>query len=255
MTIMMVPDGADRSRGIRVRTWQLRLLAIVLVLIVLGIIIFFSAYSKVIARAVMTDKLKAENERLKRYYFKVQLLEENLKQTREIVTRLTQLAGIDYEFAELPDDSTIFASLEQQSPAVISRSGGNDFTVPDGLPIQGFVTQGFEISDPDRFHPGIDIACAVGTPVLATAAGEVVYSQYDTTYGNMMIIRHSDSVTTVYGHNDTLLAGVGQAVPAGARIALSGNTGKSTAPHLHYEVRLNEKPINPMESLNHDQEE
>ncbi|RME27513.1 MAG: M23 family metallopeptidase, partial [Candidatus Zixiibacteriota bacterium] len=59
---------------------------------------------------------------------------------------------------------------------------------------------------------------------------------------------HNDSVSTVYGHNDSLLVTVGQQVSVGSRIALSGNTGKSTAPHVHYELRINDKPINPLEN-------
>jgi len=63
----------------------------------------------------------------------------------------------------------------------------------------------------------------------------------------MIIIKHNDSISTLYGHNDTLLVETGEPVSAGSRIALSGNTGKSTAPHLHYEIRINDNPINPLE--------
>ncbi len=248
VTILFVPDGAETRRGFRVRQWVLRLAGILFVLVLLGIVIFFSAYSKVIARAAMTDKLRVENERLKRYYYKVQMLEENLNQTREIVSRLTKLAGIDYEFPEIPDDSTFFASLDKQPPAVIPRTSKVALSVPVGLPIQGFITQDFDVTDSEHYHPGVDIACAVGTPILTTAAGVVTFAGYDSTYGNMLVIQHNDSVTTIYGHNDTLLVKVGQHVPAGARVALSGNTGKSTAPHLHYEIRINNKPINPMDN-------
>ena len=101
----------------------------------------------------------------------------------------------------------------------------------------------------DGFHPGVDIACAVGTPVLSTAAGTVISVAYDSVYGNVVVVGHSDSVTTVYGHNDSVLVEVGEKIMAGSRVALSGNTGISTAPHLHYEVRINEKPIDPLESL------
>jgi murein DD-endopeptidase MepM/ murein hydrolase activator NlpD len=94
----------------------------------------------------------------------------------------------------------------------------------------------------------------VGTPVLATGAGTVIYTGYDSTYGKILVIQHNDSLTTVYGHNDSLLAEQGQPVMAGSRIALSGNSGKSTAPHLHYEVRINDQPINPLETT-YDQKE
>jgi murein DD-endopeptidase MepM/ murein hydrolase activator NlpD len=247
VTVMLIPEGADAGRRLRVRQWVLKAMGIGAVLLLLGIIIFFSAYSKIMVRAAMTDKLKAENEQLLRYQYKVKILEENLKDMRQIVTRLTKLAGIDYKFPEIPSDSTLFASLDNSQPVVMSRQG-TDFSVPSGLPVKGFITQGFDVSSRTHYHPGVDIACAVGTPVLATASGLVIFAGTDSTYGQMLVIRHDDSTTTVYGHNDSLLVTTGQEVQAGSRIALSGNSGVSTAPHLHYEIRVNDEPINPLES-------
>jgi murein DD-endopeptidase MepM/ murein hydrolase activator NlpD len=68
------------------------------------------------------------------------------------------------------------------------------------------------------------------------------------------VINHNDSIQTVYGHNDTLLVDVDQQIMAGSRVALSGNTGVSTAPHLHYEVRVNGKPIDPLKTLRYEEE-
>ena len=247
VTFMFIPEGTGSRHEFRMRQWVLKSIIIGFIILLLSIIAFFSFYSSVLARAAMTDKLKSENERLKKYYYKVQLLEENLMQTREIVERLTDMAGIDFEFPEIPDDSTLFASFDKPSQAVLSRPATVDVTIPAGLPLQGFITQDFEIDDVDHFHPGIDLACAIGTPVLATADGIVDFALFDSTYGNMVIIKHNDSTSTIYGHNDTLLVEIGEAVSAGSRIALSGNTGKSTAPHLHYEIRIKNNPINPLE--------
>ncbi len=249
ITLMLIPEGTESRRGFRMRRWVFRLLLGTLIVVLVGIVLFFAFYGKVLTRAALADKLAMENERLLRYQYKVQLLESNLQQAREIVTRLTQLAGINIEFPELPDDSTLFASLDRRGMAVVSRSSGVDISLPAGLPIQGFISQDFEVDDVSHYHPGVDIACAEGTPVLATAAGEVTYADYDsTTYGYMVVIRHNDSITTLYGHNRELLVQAGQVVPAGGRIALSGNTGQSTAPHLHYEIRINDEPIDPLDN-------
>ena len=70
-----------------------------------------------------------------------------------------------------------------------------------------------------------------------------------------MVILSSDSITTVYGHNDSILVKQGQPVLAGTRVALSGNTGRSSAPHMHYEVRINDKPINPLERFYDEQKD
>jgi murein DD-endopeptidase MepM/ murein hydrolase activator NlpD len=129
----------------------------------------------------------------------------------------------------------------------MTRPAGFDFSLPAGLPIDGFVTQKF-IGEGDHFHPGIDIACAEGTPVLATGSGVVDFVGNDSLYGELVVIRHNDSVTTRYGHNKQILVSRGGQIMVGSRIALSGNTGQSTAPHLHYEIRIHDEPINPLDN-------
>ncbi|HWR81803.1 MAG TPA: M23 family metallopeptidase [Candidatus Deferrimicrobium sp.] len=219
-----------------------------IVLVVAGIVIFFILYGKMLSRAAIAERLIEENRRLKRYQYKVKLLEENLTQAQEIVGRLAKLAGIDYTFPDLPDDSALLAQAEPGLAAALPLTAGGNTADPVGLPVRGFVSQGFEVKDRARFHPGIDIVCAEGTPVTAPASGVVVMAAFDSTYGEMVVLRHNDSVSTVYGHNRQLLVKEGDVVQAGSRIALSGNTGKSTAPHVHYEIRLNGEPINPLEN-------
>ncbi len=248
VTIMFIPDGTEERRGIRIRQWVLKAVLGIVLLLVIGIVVFFAFYGKVMSRATMTEKLIEENKKLLRYQYKVMLLEQNLNEARTIVKRVTELAGIDYKFPELPDDSTLFAMMEERPQAVVAHPEGTDLTIPTGLPVQGFISQDFEVEDKNHYHPGVDIACAEGTPVLATANGVVEQAVYDSTYGNLVVLRHNDSITTAYGHNQKILVREGQLVPAGSRIALSGNTGISTAPHVHYEIRIHGKPINPLDS-------
>ena len=253
VTLMLVPDGTEARLSWRVRQWVLYAAIGGVAFLVLVIFLFFIFYGEILRQAAMAERLAAENEALLRYRYKVQLLEENISEARNYVERMANLAGVDFEFPELPHDTILFADLDDTSPAILSRPWSNDLSIPSGLPIRGFVTQDFEIEDSSRFHPGVDIACAIGSPVLSTGAGVVEYVDFDSTYGNTLIIRHNDSITTLYGHNDSVLVVVGQEVLAGSRIALSGNTGRSSAPHMHYEVRINEIPINPLESEYHDE--
>lgn len=246
VTIMLVPDGTEARTGWRMRQWLLRTIVIGITALVVVIILFFAFYGVVLSRAARTEQVIKENNDLKRYYYKVQLLEQNLHQAREVVTRMAKLAGVDFQLPELPDDSTLFAELADEDTSTLSSTP--DWSLPAGLPIQGYVTQQFETEDPARYHPGVDIACAIGTPVLATGSGAVEYIAFDSTYGNMIVLRHNDSVTTVYGHNDRVLAVKGQRVRVGSCIAESGNSGRSSAPHLHYEVRIHGEPINPLDN-------
>lgn len=100
------------------------------------------------------------------------------------------------------------------------------------------------------YHPGIDIANSVGTPIVATADGEVVQSEWYGGYGNMVQIDHGNGIATIYGHNSKLLVHVGQTVKKGQVIAYLGNTGASTGPHCHYEIRVNGTAVNPANFLN-----
>ncbi|HCT3693431.1 TPA: murein DD-endopeptidase MepM [Proteus mirabilis] len=95
-------------------------------------------------------------------------------------------------------------------------------------------------------HKGVDFAMPVGTPVLATGDGEVIVSKYSGAAGNFIAIRHGSQYTTRYMHLRQLLVKPGQRVKRGDRIALSGNTGRSTGPHLHYELWINQQAVNPL---------
>jgi murein DD-endopeptidase MepM/ murein hydrolase activator NlpD len=245
--LMVIPDGAEARRGIRMRLWHYQAILGGFGILILLILLFFIFYGKIMSKAVLADKLQEENERLLKYQYKVQLLEKNLNETRDIVTRLISLAGVDIKFPEMPNDSSLFAQLDEAGMAAVARAAGPDLSVPSGLPVKGFITRALILDDSARFHPGIDIACAEGTPVLATATGEVVMTGFDEVYGNIVVVKHNDSITTLYGHNKEALVEPGEKVLPGSRLALSGNTGKSSAPHVHYEIRVNDEPINPME--------
>lgn len=95
-------------------------------------------------------------------------------------------------------------------------------------------------------HNGVDFAVSRGTPVLVSGDGEVVIAKYSGSAGNFIAIRHGRQYTTRYMHLDKILVRPGQRVKKGTVIALSGNTGRSTGPHLHYELHIDNKPVNPM---------
>jgi murein DD-endopeptidase MepM/ murein hydrolase activator NlpD len=100
-----------------------------------------------------------------------------------------------------------------------------------------------------KFHGGIDIAIPTGTTVKAAAEGIVTFAGWRGGYGNTVIIQHADGSETLYAHNSKLLVAEGQKITAGSPISLSGSTGKSTGPHLHFELRRNGELVNPSKFL------
>lgn len=105
-------------------------------------------------------------------------------------------------------------------------------------------------ADQMQFHKGLDIAVAFGSNVVATAAGTVIFSGQKGGYGNCVIVSHGNGLATLYGHLSQLVAKVNDKVKVGQVIAKSGNSGRSTGPHLHYEVHKNNTPVNPKLFMN-----
>ena len=109
------------------------------------------------------------------------------------------------------------------------------------MPVNGRITSNYgwrqhPIHGDLRHHNGVDIAVPVGTPVKAIAAGTIVFSAARGGYGNLVTVDHGEGLVSHYGHNAELPLAVGERVKAGATVALSGSTGKSTGPHLHFEL-------------------
>ncbi len=128
-------------------------------------------------------------------------------------------------------------------------------STPSVWPVRGWVTSPFgnrtsPFSGILKFHEGIDIAAQTGTPVMAPADGVVIMAGFNTGYGNMTEISHGYGIKTIFAHNSRLNVKAGQRVKRGDVIAYLGDTGSSTGPHLHYEVRLNGLPVNPMRYMN-----
>lgn len=105
-------------------------------------------------------------------------------------------------------------------------------------------------ADQMQFHKGLDIAVAFGSDVRAAAAGTVIFSGQKGGYGNCVIVSHGNGLATLYGHLSQLISKVNDKVKVGQVIAKSGNSGRSTGPHLHYEVHKNNTPVNPRLFMN-----
>ena len=114
------------------------------------------------------------------------------------------------------------------------------------LPVEGKINQGFEEAE-NRRHQGIDFSSVVGTPIKASTAGTVIYSNNTIKgYGYLVILRHSEELVTVYAHNQVNLVEEGAWVEKGQIIGKVGQTGRTSGPHLHFEIRKSNKAIDPL---------
>ena len=127
--------------------------------------------------------------------------------------------------------------------------------LPTGLPVEsGYISSGFgsrvdPFTGSEEPHEGLDLAAAPGTPVLAAATGIVSYADHGGSYGMLVEITHGGGYVTRYAHNASILVQPGETVRQGDTIALLGSTGRSTGPHLHFEVLRDGEPVDPLQYL------
>jgi murein DD-endopeptidase MepM/ murein hydrolase activator NlpD len=196
--------------------------------------------------------------------------------------RLTEMADIDHrEFnfesappaggpegesagisAQIPDLTAMLNDLESKVELrdaqlaalenVILARELNKQIVPDGRPVRaGFISSYFgQRQDPfsghQAFHKGLDFAGKAGAEVVSVAAGVVTFTGHRSGYGSLVEVSHGNGYVTRYGHNQKILVQVGQTVQRGEALALIGSTGRSTGPHVHFEVLRNGRQVNPM---------
>ena len=257
LNVLIIPEGGQPSHNFRISTLALKIAAGVAAVWLLVLLIFTIFYGRLSYQARLCEELRQENERLRDYNIRVVEIEKSFQKNRELTARIAALAGVELEQtgpAILPTfDSIADTNLRQ---VVSGLAGDNPLVtdenpemarVPRGRPLYGWITRQF-IADSTASrgkHDGIDIAVKEGTPVVATATGEVVFAGWDKDYGFLVILDHGNEFRTVYGHNQKVLVSAGDKVYRGQAIALSGNTGRSTAPHLHYGILKNGEPVDP----------
>jgi murein DD-endopeptidase MepM/ murein hydrolase activator NlpD len=134
--------------------------------------------------------------------------------------------------AELNEDGT---------PRTIPYTPSGSDCAPSGNPVDGILTQRFH-----PYHSGIDIAIPLGSAVYATHSGQITFADWSTVGYGYLVIVQSGAFITYYAHNTSFNANVGQYVGKGSIIAWSGSTGNSSGPHVHYEVRINDVPVDPL---------
>lgn len=160
---------------------------------------------------------------------------------------LDRLAGINREATDHAFElQRLLSTLSQQKSLLQS--------IPSAAPVDGWITSGFGVrvspfTGEKTMHAGIDIAAPVGTPILAPADGVVIFTGAKAGFGNFIMIAHGYGVVSRYGHNHQNMVQPGQRVARGEQIATVGETGRSTGPHVHYEVMINGKVENPQKFI------
>jgi len=187
---------------------------------------------------------------------KINIDHETLKGLKEpskygLIFSLNKIStSLALSFKEAEDTKLSLKELKERVAEIQKKMAGT----PSIWPIRGRISSrfGFRWSPWRGFHTGVDIQASYGTPIKVTADGVVAYAGWRQGYGKAVIIDHGNNFSTWYGHASAFTVRVGERVRRGDIIAYVGSTGYSTGPHLHYEVRKNDGPINPVAFLDLD---
>lgn len=282
-TVILIPDSNQHTRRFQLRHGVVAT-SFVLFFLFLGSLSFFaySYFNTVLDRKELL-RLRVENSRQRQDFKRlaldlndVQLEMRSLAETEARVRQLAQLDEIPTEvpvaIGGLPETGTesiddlqreinklmVDIELRRQSQEDVRNLLNDQVSIsratPKGWPTKGWITSYFgkrksPFTGRRVMHEGLDIAANLGTPVVATADGVVSRVGYSRSYGKMVVIDHGYGYRTIFGHNSKLLVKAGQRIKRGDRVALVGNTGQSTGPHVHYELRMNGVPIDPRKTL------
>jgi len=259
-SVIIVPHDNRTTWNFRISYRWIYAFASILAVGTIAVLAFVISYGHVASVAHRAGVLGRENHRLRGQLDEVDSLRVELVELRALGLQMKGMMGIPLS----PADSALVASLSPvaKTPSIArdeeegSVEPGEQKLMLDSMPsiwpVKGYVTKEFHVTGGEKnpsYHPGMDIAAERNTPVLAVADGIVEMSGFDESYGWMVEVDHGYGIRTVYGHNSRNLVNVGDRVTRGTTIAFVGSTGKSTAPHLHFEVRENGVPVDPRKYL------
>jgi murein DD-endopeptidase MepM/ murein hydrolase activator NlpD len=251
VTLVIQRDRSTKTRTIRIPVWILRLGTVTLGLVALLLLIVVVLYGPMVRAAARVPGMERELARLKVENARVRELSAALDSAESRYSQVRQMMGGAIvrdpvvSSSGLPIAPPIRAQFASATQVNIAAGPG----VPRRWPLDetGYITRGqVKAGGRDEAHPGIDIAVSVGSLVRASGGATVEQAGKDPEYGFFVLLDHPEEYQTMYGHLSRILVTEGGTVAAGEVIGLSGNTGRSTAPHLHFEVRQRGLSMDPM---------
>jgi murein DD-endopeptidase MepM/ murein hydrolase activator NlpD len=244
LTIIVVPHGELDTRSFVISYGRLKLLVVAGVATLLAFAIALAFFFPMLAQGTQVPALKRQLEELAAERARVVELARDLAEVEAQYERVRQMLGAD---ATVDGDSSVLPPLRRDTTGT---SLGDDMnstaSLVDLWPLQvsGFITR--SVNDGQSTHTGVDIAVPANSYIRAAGPGIIRVAGVDDVYGQYVVIDHGGDLESVYGHASRLYVTAGDRVLRAEVIGLSGSTGRSTAPHLHFEVRRGGKAVDPL---------
>lgn len=249
VTVIVQTDGSLEKKQLRMPMWAARGFWIAGIIVAALVVLGAAFYLPVARTAARVPGLERRIARLEGENAKIADLARALDSADARYARLRQMIGADIVPDPLVRASGVPIAPQLSARTIATPRRGDGATIPKHWPIDegGYITRGqIGGSSPDDAHPGLDIAVTTGTLVRATAQATVAEAGEDPEYGSFVLLQHADDYQSMYGHLSRLLVRPGQVVESGEVIGLSGNTGNSSAPHLHFEIRRLGQVVDPL---------
>jgi murein DD-endopeptidase MepM/ murein hydrolase activator NlpD len=244
LTFIVVPHGDLETRSFVISYGKLKVFVGLAVALFLGAGLSLAVLFPIMMQAARVPGLEAELRELDSERARVAELARTLHEVEAQYERVRQLLGADAAGAS--NSTPVLPPLRGDTTRPDAADDGETSSLIDLWPLAtaGFITR--SLSDGRSRHPGIDIAIPKNTYIRAAGAGTVRAAGIDDVYGQYVVLEHGEGLETVYGHASKLFVTAGDRVRRGEVIALTGSTGRSTGPHLHFEVRRNGKAVDPL---------
>lgn len=249
VTVVIQRDGTTKTRTLRIPVWALRLCLSAGAVAGVVLLLVLVLYGPLIRAAARVPGMERELARLSAENTRVRELSAALDSAESRYSQVRQMMGGTI----VPDPVAMSSSLPVAPPIRARLASTVDQTTGVSLPKHwpldeaGYITRGqVKAGGREEAHPGIDIAVPVGNLVRASGGAVVQQAGEDPEYGFFVLLDHSDEYQTMYGHLSRILVTSQMTVAAGEVIGLSGNSGRSTAPHLHFEIRQRGLSLDPL---------
>lgn len=241
LTLLLVKDDADRPREFRFSPRWAGVLKFLAPAVLGALLVMAGSWFWLASEAVRARRLDRQVAELSADRTRMLGLLDQLSRVERQYENLRRLFGARAD----PDPSDLWLPPPGGRRSSQSSEGRQD--VPDSWPLtaRGFITQGV-LDGGGGDHPGVDIAVPSDSYIRAAGGGVVSFVGDDPTYGFFVRVDHGNGYETLYAHASMTLVRVGSEIEKNEVIALSGSTGRSTAPHLHFEVTLNGAPVDPL---------
>jgi murein DD-endopeptidase MepM/ murein hydrolase activator NlpD len=246
LTIIVVPHGDLETRSFVVSYAKVKVAVVASVALLLGFAIMLAMLFPIMTQAARVPALVAELQQLDSERARVAQLARELEDLEAQYERVRQMLGAD---APGGGSSTPLLPPLRRDTGTSLPDASDDEAISSIIDLWPLATTGYitqRLSDAGSRHPGIDIAVPSNSYIRAAGAGTVRAAGLDEVYGHYVIISHGSGLESLYGHASKLLVTAGDRVTRGQVLGLTGSSGRSTAPHLHFEVRLNGRPVDPL---------